>query len=128
MTRDETDDERKALNIMKEHYGGKRKTCVISFYTERMSLHRSFNESITEYIIRAGMAITVLRNAEETLSDGLLIAIILNVLPESINIVQSDNDNFANFELTSSKLTSYSCSQKEHKAHWCTAGHTEKRQ
>lgn len=39
--------------------------------------------SVTDYIIQAEMAITGLGNAEETLSNGLLIAVLLRGLSES---------------------------------------------
>lgn len=57
------DDGRKVLRIMKEHYSGKR----------------------TDYLIRAENIITALRDAGETMSDGLTITMILRGLPDSFN-------------------------------------------
>ena len=41
------------------------------------------NETVTGYLIRTEKAIMALRNAKETLSDGLIKAMILKGLPES---------------------------------------------
>lgn len=41
------------------------------------------NESVTDYLIRAENTITALRDAGETMSDGLTIAMILGGLPDS---------------------------------------------
>ncbi len=52
------------------------------------------NETVTDYIIKVEKVMTALRNAGETRSDGLIVAMALKGLPESykpftINVSQS---------------------------------------
>ena len=93
--RDAQDDGRKALNILRTHYAGKGKPRIISLYTELTSLIKSANETVTDYVIRAETTAAALRNAEENVSDSLLIAMALKGLPESykpfvVVVTQSD--------------------------------------
>ena len=79
--RDAKDDGRKALNILQEHYLGRGKPRIISLYTELTSLKMSEDECVTDYMIRAETAANSLKTAGETISDSLLITMVLKGLP-----------------------------------------------
>ena len=83
--REASDNGREALRILRDHYAGKGKPRIISLYTELTSLRKEHNEGVTDYIIRTEATVTPLRNAGETLSDGLIIAMVLKGLPRTFN-------------------------------------------
>ncbi|KAL1263579.1 hypothetical protein QQF64_006318 [Cirrhinus molitorella] len=93
-----------ALRIMKEHYSGKSKPRIINMYTSLTQIRMTDNESVTDYLIRAENIITALRDAGETMSDRLTIAMILRGLPDSfkplaVHITQNeDNVTFTDFK------------------------------
>ncbi len=54
---------------------------MIGLYTEPTSLKKEDKESLTDYVVRGETAAALLKNAGETVSDNLLIAMILKGLP-----------------------------------------------
>ena len=79
--RDAKDDVRKALKILRNHYMGKSKPCVLALYTELTSLQKGHDECITDHVLRAETTAASLKSAGETVSDSLLIAMVLKGLP-----------------------------------------------
>ena len=80
--RESTGDGREAMKLLKTHYAGKGNVRLIALWTELTSLEKLPSESITDYILKAEKAATSLKNASQTVSDPLLIAMMMKGLPE----------------------------------------------
>ena len=83
--RDAKENGREALKILRQHFLPKGKPRVITLYTELTSLVKGDTESVTDYIIRAESAASSLKDADEIISDSLLIAMVIKGLPSSYN-------------------------------------------
>ena len=108
--RDAEDKGREAFKILKDHYLGASKPRIISLYTELTSLKIGKDEGVTEYMLRAEKAASRLKQAEETISDQLLIAMVLKGLPESFkafSTIMSNSDEKMPFSKFKSALRSY---------------------
>ena len=66
---------------LRELYLGRRKPRIISLYTELTTLRMSNDEAVIDYVIRAETAVTSLKTAGGTISDSLLIAMVVKGLP-----------------------------------------------
>ena len=75
--------EEKLLKILRDYYASQGNPRIIALYTELMSLEKGTSETMTDYLMQAERLIMALKNAKETLSDGLVIAVILKGLPDS---------------------------------------------
>ena len=109
------DDGRKALRMLKEHYSGKSKPRIINLYTSLTKLRMADNENVTDYLIKAENTITALRDAGETLSDGLTVAMILNGLPDSFKplaVHVTQNEGTVTFTDFKRRLRIYEESEK----------------
>lgn len=101
---DAAEDGRKALKLLREHYSGKSKPRILNLYTSLTTIHMEGNETVTDYMIRAENIITALRDGGENMSDGLLVATVLNGLPDSfrplaVHVTQNeDNVTFQDFK------------------------------
>ena len=95
--RDAKNNGREALKILREHYIGSTKPRIIAMYYELTSLNLSQNESVTEYLIRAENYVARLKEAGESVSESLLIAMLVKGLPETYKsfstlVMQQDVD------------------------------------
>ena len=74
--RDAKNKGREALEILQEHYAGHSKPKIVGLYVNLANLEMKRNESMTDYILRAEKMSSLLKAAGETVSDGLLIAMV----------------------------------------------------
>ena len=79
---DAADDGRAALKILRSHYKGSGKPCVLTLYTNLCNLQMG-TKSLTEYVSKAERLSTNLKSCNETVSDSMLIAMVMRGLPES---------------------------------------------
>jgi len=113
--RDAIDHRRKALQILRAHYDGTGKPRVISLYTELTSSVKSANESVTDYVIRAEAAATALKNAGGTVTDSLLVAMVLKGLPQSYKpfvVVVTQSEKQQTFNKFKAALRSFEDTEK----------------
>ena len=80
--RDAPNKGREAMAILKDHYAGANKPRIIALYGELTSLRMKSDESVTDYILRGESAAQKLKSAGETISDSLLVAMMLKGLPD----------------------------------------------
>ena len=83
--REASNNRREALRILHDHYAGNGKPRIISLYIKLTSLKREPIENVTDYVIRTEAMVTALRNAKESLSDNLIIAMILKRRSDMFN-------------------------------------------
>ena len=102
--RDAKNDGRKALSLLRAHYLSRSETRVIGLYMELTSLRKDIDENLTDYIVRGETAAAQLRNTGETISDNLLIAMILKGLPSdfqsfvTVTTQRKEPHNLASFK------------------------------
>ena len=80
--RDAEDDGRKAFEILQNHYMGASKPRIIALYMELTTLSKTRDESLTNYMLRAETAAAALKTNKETVSDSLLMAMVMKGLPD----------------------------------------------
>ena len=113
--RDAKDDGRAALKILREHYCSKGKPRIVALYTELTSLQKSKTESVTDYLLRAENAATSLKTSGETISDSLLVAMLLKGLPiefKSFSTVVTQKEKAPTFPEFKVALRSYEETEK----------------
>jgi hypothetical protein len=107
---DSPDDGRSALAILRQHYASTEKPRVLTLYEELTTLRMKETEDITDYIIRADSAATGLRAAGESISDNLVIAMILKGLPEAYHpfvVIHTQLDQVKSFSEFKAALHNY---------------------
>ena len=97
--RDAADDGRQALKILRSHYASPSTPRVILLYTELTSLVKHSDETVTDYVVWAETTAAALKSAGKTVTDNLLIAMVLKGLPDSYQsfvavVTQSEKKNF----------------------------------
>lgn len=101
---DAAKDGRKALKILKKHYSGNKQALIINLYTSLTKLRMADKETVMDYLLRAENIINSLTDAGETMSDELIIGVILGGLPDSFKALSLHaNQNGDNVTITDFK-------------------------
>lgn len=94
---DAAKDGRKSLRILKKYYSGKKQALIINLYTSLTKLRMTEMETVMDYLLRAENIINSLKDVGETMSDELIIGVILGGLPDSFKplsvYVNQNGDN-----------------------------------
>ena len=77
------DDSRKALRILRQHFVSTEKPRVRALYEELTALRMKENKDLTDYMIQVERAVTALHTDDESITDILIITMILKGLPET---------------------------------------------
>ena len=112
--RDARDKGREALKILREHYRSKGKQRIICLYTELTPLVKNSSESVTDYLLCAENLSTALHEIGETVTDGLLVAMVLKGLPphKSFVALVTQSDKIWSFKDIKSSLRDYTDTEK----------------
>ena len=103
-------DGRAAFKVLCEHYQSTEKPRVLTLYEELTTLRMTEEEDITDCVIRAERATTGLRSVGETISDALVIAMLLKELPEAYKpfvVVHTQLDKYKTLVEFKAALTNY---------------------
>ena len=107
-----------ALKILREHYAGRSKPRIITLYHQLTTLKKKESEDVTDFVIRAESAATALKAANETVSDALLVAMVLKGLPEEYKpfiAVITQSEEHQNFQKFKGALRNYEETEKTRK-------------
>ena len=113
--RDAKNDGRKAMKILREHYAGSGKPRIILLYTQLFSVRKSPGEDVTNFMIRAETIASSLKSAGQQIEDGLLIATVLNGLPETFgtfSILVNQSEKVMSFQEFKVSLRNFEENQK----------------
>ena len=82
---DAKNDGRGALKLLKAHYRGSGKPRILTLYSNLCNLKYDGEEDLTVYISRAERLASNLKAAHETISDSLLVAMVMKGLPSTFD-------------------------------------------
>ena len=82
---DAKDRGRDALSLLRDHYRGSGKPRILTMYTNLCNLKYPYGEDLTEYISGAERLASNLKAAGETISDSILVAMVMKGLPSTFD-------------------------------------------
>ena len=103
-------DGRAAFKVLCKHYQSIEKPRVLTLYEELTTLRMTEEEDVTDFVIRAERTAIGLRSAGETISDNLVIAMLLKGPPEAYKpfvVVQTQLDKYKTLVEFKAALTNY---------------------
>uniref|UniRef100_A0A1A8PPT4 Retrovirus-related Pol poly from transposon TNT 1-94 n=1 Tax=Nothobranchius rachovii TaxID=451742 RepID=A0A1A8PPT4_9TELE len=106
------DNGEKSLEILRRHFESEEKPRIVGLYTELTNVVMAPGEELVDYLTRVEKIIAALNRAKETLSDALLVAMVLKGLTEeydpfTVHVTQTrDSLTFNEFK---ARLRSFEC-------------------